>query len=255
MSDLVFYLGETIQPADQIGAGLLETMFFKHAVNKAQKVVEKRHQQQALQKFKTGENDPLIQYVYDQANKIHRLLVDAGVPEPAASYGTYAAYHESRAFSSDLYKLHNNVTGIKFAGQKGAVKGNGPMFYAWWPAGLEGWAAAYKHELQKGSNPAGAGSLEDFASRLKKNGYYEDSYDNYLNGIKRARLVLKVIPAADRASTQPDGSVQAKQDLDIPGSKDYGKFDVQSWWDRRSTLEKGGIIAAAVIALAAAVKK
>jgi len=116
-----------------------------------------------------------VNYVYAQANKLHDLLVSKGIPEPAASYGTYSAYHESGAYSSPLYKLHNNATGIKYAGQAGAVRGNNG--YAYWPGGLQGWAAAYAHELTKGTNPAGAKSIEEFAARLKKNRYYEDSYD------------------------------------------------------------------------------
>jgi hypothetical protein len=249
MSD-VFYIGDTIMPADAVAGPITDALLYPF--RKLQKNLHKPAKGQ--DPVKPAKVDPMVQQVYDEASKVHNLLVNAGIGEPGASYGTYAAYHESGAYSSPLYRLHNNATGIKFAGQSGAVKGDNG--YAWWPGGLQGWAQAYAHELKKGANPAGAGNLEEFAVRLKLNHYYEDSYDNYLHGLKRARLVLKVIPAADRAGYDPaTGTYQDKRDLDIPGSKDYSKESVTDWWNKRSNLEKGGIIAGTVVLLAALTKK
>ncbi len=196
-------------------------------------------------------NDPLIDYVYAQANKLHPMLLQAGIPEPAASYGLYATYHETAAYSSPLYKDHNNASGIKFAKQAGAVKGaNG---YAYFNT-LQDWANAYAHELKKRANPAGATSLEDFATRLKANGYYEDSFSNYLSGLKRARLVLKVLPAEQRAGVADDGTTQNADDLDIPGSKDYSK-DGKNWWSGLEPWQKGGIIGFGALVVILAVKQ
>lgn len=185
-----------------------------------------------------------VEDAYQGAAVVHNLMLSAGIPEPAASYATYQVYHETGAFKSPLYKLHNNGSGIKFAKQHGATKGtNG---YAWFPGGLKDWAASMAHELRKGSNPAGAKTLEDYSARLKANHYYEDDPHNYTEGLKRARLVLKVIPAADRAgtsATHPD-TVQDPQDKDIPGTvpEDSKKFDLQKEWNNASTFAKAAII-------------
>lgn len=163
--------------------------------------------------------DPLLQKVYAAATQVHNALVAAGLGEPAASFATYQVYHETGAFTSELYKKHDNDSGIKYAGQKGATKGaNGYSYFN----SVAAWAAAMKHELTKGSNPAGAITLEDYVKRLKANKYFGDSVSNYLSGLKRARLVLKILPAADRAGNDA-GTIQQRADLDIPGSHDYSK--------------------------------
>lgn len=191
--------------------------------------------------------DPVIAHVYAEATKIHDLLKARGISEPGASYATYQVYFETGAFSSPLYIQHNNASGIKFEKQKGAVQGaNG---YAYWPDGLDGWADAFKHEITKGANPAGAVSLEDYVARLKKNSYMEASAASYLTGLQRARLVLKILPAADRASVQADGSVQDKQDMDIPGTKNEALLSLENKWKALPTMEKVGIGAGAAVLL------
>ena len=136
--------------------------------------------------------------MYAQANKIHQALISAGIKEPAASYATYQSFHETGGWpkSYALYWQHNNGSGIKYAGQQNANKlANGYAGFA----DFTDWVRAYVHELKKKANPAAAQSLEDFAHRLKLNGYYGASESNYLNGLKRARLVLTTMPAADKA--------------------------------------------------------
>lgn len=113
----------------------------------------------------------------------------AGITPPTDYFALYQIYHESQGFTSPLFSLHYNGSGIKYAGQKGATKQPTGLPYAWftnWPD----YMAALKHELTKGANPAGAATLEDFAARLKKNGYYEDSYAHYLQGLKNAQKAL-----------------------------------------------------------------
>lgn len=179
--------------------------------------------------------------VYTQANAVHDALTRAGLPEPAASYALYQAYHETGAFKSPLYLQHNNASGIMFAGQNGATKGtNG---YAWF-ATLDDWAHAMQHEATKKANPAGATSLEDYVHRLKANGYFTDTEANYVEGVKRARLILKDLPAEGRAGLQPDGSTQATQDLDIPGSKNYVLLDKEKSaldWAKKNPIPATGI--------------
>jgi len=140
--------------------------------------------------------------MYSQANKIHQALISSGISEPAASYATYQSWHETKGWpkSYALYWQHNNGSGVKYAGQHNAVKL--PHGYAGF-TDFSDWIASFVHELKKKANPAGAKSLEDFAHRLKQNGYYGDSEENYLKGLKRARLVLSTMPAADNAYGNP----------------------------------------------------
>ncbi len=195
--------------------------------------------------------DALLIYTYAQANKVHDALLRAGLSEPAASYGTFASYHETRAYSNAGAKQYTNYSGIKFANQNGATKG--PNGYAVFRT-IDDWAKAYAHELTKGKNPAGATSLEDFAARLKANGYYEDSLANYTMGLKRARLVLKILPAADGGVTKYRASDEDRAsggDLTDPAKP---VSEITEWWGRVPWYGKVGIGTAAGLIILAAVK-
>lgn len=201
----------------------------------------------------TGKLDPVLEKVYNEANKVFTALKQAGLSPQAASYATYQAYFESAAFTDYKYLQHNNPSGIKFAGQIGfsfgvigAVKGNNGFAYF---NTLADWARAMKHEVTKGTNPAGATTIEDYAIRLKNNGYFEANLNDYTAGLKRARLVLKVMPAADRAGySTTDNTTQSKQDLDIPGTINYKEnFSFEQYWDQLPPVGKGIAIAAAVV--------
>jgi hypothetical protein len=140
--------------------------------------------------------DPVYSAIFGPAGKVHAALTAAGIKEPAATFGTYQAYHETAAFKDPKFTRYNNASGIMYAGQRNAKKGaNG---YAYFNT-LADWAHAMAHEMTKKSNPAGAKTIEDYVARLKKNGYFTDTTDNYLHGLTRARLVLAAIPAADAA--------------------------------------------------------
>lgn len=173
----------------------------------------------------TVTNDPVLMPIYAAADRIYQLLRSQGLSERAATFGMYQVYFETQAFTSPLYRLHNNASGIKYAGQRGAVKGPAPMHYAFFPNGLEDWARAEKHELTKGRNPAGAATIEDFAARLKANGFYESPYDLYVSGLKRARLVLRAMPAADNA----DGTTDYDPETGISKPKPPQKKGIP-WW-------------------------
>jgi len=192
--------------------------------------------------------DPL-QRAYDGAAFVHNNLLKRGISEPGASYGTYQTYHETNGYTNNGWNSYNNASGIMFAGQKGAKKGpNGYAVFNTW----DDYFNAFAYELRKKSNPSAANSLEEFAARLKQNGYYQANQVDYFSGLKRARLVLKVIPSSDRAGN-PQGQttattyVQQAADLDIPGSVDYSKnqFDIGKWWNTLPTMSKVGIGAAA----------
>lgn len=195
-------------------------------------------------------DDSLLEYVWAQAQQVLDLMQARGISYPALGFCVYESYFETAAYHDYKWTDHNNGSGIMFANQKGASKGTDG--YAWFDS-RSSWADAFHHEITKGSNPAGAQTLEDYATRLQKDGYFTASYDLYLSGLKRARLVLKSIPAEGRAGIQPDGSDGTPIDNDIPGSTI--KYDQQGnvikpkkkledKWDDLSDLEKGGLILA-----------
>lgn len=236
--------------ADTIGANLMLTpMDWLQSLTQgiANQIPAKPKTVQPITTAQQQQTANILNYVYSQANLMQSLL--SALPEPARSYGVYATYYESAAYTSPLYKQHNNATGIKYAKQKGATQGaNDYAYFDTW----QNWAAAYVHELTKGSNPSGAQSIEDFATRLKANKYYEDSYSNYVAGLQRARYVLKDLPATMRAGLAPDGTFQNKNDLDIPGSTDYSKGS--NWWKNLPDWEKGGIVGGGILLLIVALR-
>ncbi len=175
-----------------------------------------------------------------QQGKIVLGLMSSRLPATAAQFATYQSYFETAAFAADLWKLHNNGSGIKFAGQKGAVKGaNG---FAWFPGadGRSNWADAFKHELTKGSNPAGAKTLEDYVSRLQANHYFgNDNPNTYLSGLKRARLVLAAMPADQHA----DGTTDYNTNTGIETPKPVSFIQsLEDKWNAATPLEKGVVI-------------
>jgi hypothetical protein len=171
----------------------------------------------------------LLDYVNTEASDVYRLM-KARIKDPGASYSVYQSYHETQAFSDYKWKQYNNGSGIMYAGQSGAYKGrNG---YAYFRT-RDDWANAFAHELTKGSNPAGATTLENYVHDLKLNGYYQDSESNYLSGLKRARLVIKLFP--DEANATENN---------LPEHKESLLDEVKDLWNKATIEEKviGGIV-------------
>lgn len=113
-----------------------------------------------------------------------------GIPAPADMFCLYQLYFETGGFKNSLYRLYNNPGSISYAKQKGAsmVLINGRKWAKF--TNLDTFFAAYKHEVSKGADPIKAKTLEDFAKRLKTNGYYEETYTYYLAGLKAAQKAL-----------------------------------------------------------------
>ena len=135
------------------------------------------------------------------------LIRNAGIEPPADLFCLYQMYHETQGFTSPLF-LHYNASGIKYAGQYGATKQPTGLPYAWfnsWPD----YMTAYKHEMTKGANPIGATNLEDFATRLKTNKYYEVSYDSYLKGLYNAKAALAGFVTGAASYEKPENKIMA----------------------------------------------
>ena len=98
--------------------------------------------------------------------------------------------NETGVFSSltHVFDLNNNASGIIYTGSpgqkaNGATKGSKRMsieggYYAKFDT-LNNWAKEYYRILNKGAMPLKATSPEDFATRLKQNGYFTAPLSDY----------------------------------------------------------------------------
>jgi hypothetical protein len=189
--------------------------------------------------------DPLLKYVYSQADQVHGLMAKR-IPEPGATFAMYQSYFETAAWNDSKWKQHNEGSGIKFAHQKGATKGTSN--YAFFDT-REHWADAFAHELTKKSNPAAAQTLEDYVARLKQNGYMEADPAMYLKGLIAARYVLRAMPAAE---FNYDPTKDYNADTGISTDKPGG--GIKEWWNGLPWYGKGGIILGGGVLTLAAVK-
>lgn len=99
--------------------------------------------------------------------------------------------HESDGYNSKVFISDNNPTGIKYIGKpltqinakRGTLSPEGNHYAHF--ASLDDWARDYIRILSKAkSNPLAATDTADFAKRLKAAGYYTDTVENYVNGLK-----------------------------------------------------------------------
>ena len=122
-------------------------------------------------------------------------------------------YHESGGFSSQLARENYNFGGMTQNEPTGDPKDKQPdggNYYKHF-GNEEEWAEYYAYYCNKCNEPSLSGSTDvtDFATRLKKNGYFGASIDEYVNGMNGA---MSAIP-----SGQPNMSL-------IDNSK-FGKID------------------------------
>ena len=172
----------------------------------------------------------------DIAGHMLGLIRAAGITPPADLFCLYQIYHETyangKAFNSPLM-LHYNASGIKFANQYGATQGPAPMHYAYFSS-WEPYMANYKKILSKGANPLGATDLKDFAHRLKQNGYYEDTEENYYAGLLRAQAALK-------------GFTTGAESYKKPVNKYFAWFMGLPWYGKAALIGGGLIVGKKIV--------
>jgi len=141
--------------------------------------------------------------MYNRTKAQEVLNALAGVmPASALPLAFAAAAHESNGFNSPLSN-DNNFTGLTISSSSatqaatGAAIGrkqpDGAGYYASYP-GVNNWAADYYRFLcfNKGAGrPIDSTGIEDFAHRLKVNGFYGDTETNYVNALYRWSEELK----------------------------------------------------------------
>jgi len=132
---------------------------------------------------------------------IYTALKALNLPATTIRLALSQVMHETGVFSGkQRASTANNFSGITYSGSAaqiatGAHKSNIPLpaaeqpktgakiYYAHYNNILD-WSKDYVRILSKGSKPIQAASPADFASRLKKNGYYTDLESVYAKGLQ-----------------------------------------------------------------------
>jgi len=129
------------------------------------------------------------QYFYD-------LFAGLGVPRSAIPFLIAQVALESNNFRDHKVLDHFNPSGITWINkpyQKGATKGNplpqketgGKLVYYARFDSLQSWARDYLRILSLGKNkPLQAQDIEDYANRLKANGYFKSDLEPYKKALK-----------------------------------------------------------------------
>jgi hypothetical protein len=118
-------------------------------------------------------------------------LIRAGAPITKLPLFMAQLAFETGHFGSVVALKDNNLSGIKFYGQKNATRGikapaNEGDYYAHFD-NFDEWAKDYIRILSFGSKPINATDSTDFVRRLAKNRYFDTANNGeakYLNGIK-----------------------------------------------------------------------
>lgn len=132
-------------------------------------------------------------------------------------------YHESGGFSSQLARENYNFGGVTQNEPTGDPKDKQPdggNYYMHF-GNEEEWAEYYAYYCNKCNEPSLSGSTDvtDFATRLKKNGYFGASIDEYVNGMNGA---MSAIPSGQPNMSLIDNSKFGKRDPGKPSKATGG---------------------------------
>jgi len=133
-------------------------------------------------------------YTPEQVKKLSMSatsLKNAGLPTDKLKFVLPQLAFETGHFKSSVYQLDNNLSGITYAGQPLATKGqkmpkNESLtgYYAHFKS-IDDWAKDYLRIMQNVGKyrPLEASNISEFAHRLKLNGYYTADEKQYTNGL------------------------------------------------------------------------
>jgi len=132
-------------------------------------------------------------------------------------------YHESGGYSSQLATENYNFGGMTQNEPTGDPKDKQPdggNYYMHF-GNEEEWAEYYAYYCNKCNEPSLSGSTDvtDFATRLKKNGYFGASIDEYVNGMNGA---MSAIPSGQPNMSLIDNSKFGKRDPGKPSKATGG---------------------------------
>jgi flagellum-specific peptidoglycan hydrolase FlgJ len=137
---------------------------------------------------------------------IYETAMQAGIPDPLARLMVAQAKHETGNFASNFFKKYNNAFGYSYvSGAKwqlptpGTTADNGKPIAAY--ASLQNSVMEVVDWIKRRVNEGKFPSLstittpEQYAQLLKAAGYYGDTVDNYLRGLRH--YFAKGIEVAD----------------------------------------------------------
>lgn len=132
------------------------------------------------------------------SNVLYNIFLSVGFPANSIKFAVAQALHETGNKIDQPHEINgHNWSGITYIGktqlQKNAKRGNLkpqtdwnnpniPEYYAWFET-VEDWARDFKRLISRSNGlkgrPIEANNLTDYAIRLKANGYYGDTIENY----------------------------------------------------------------------------
>ena len=123
-----------------------------------------------------GSTNDMAREAWTEAQRIGK---DLGV-DPSLIYGQW--YHETGGFTSKLAREDFNFGGLTTTTNRGAAykQPDGSLWYMSFDS-VHDYAEYFKRVW--GNDIRGAGSAEEYAANLKREGYYGDSYENYVAGM------------------------------------------------------------------------
>lgn len=129
------------------------------------------------------------------AGALSRQLDKRNIPQSKLGMLMRQGAVESSGFTSPEFSGDNNATGMKFFGQKQATQGRAVPASEYVPGAKYGnyyahydnldlWAEDYLNTVTKKGNPLTANSLEEFATKLKAQGYFQAPLADYIAALK-----------------------------------------------------------------------
>jgi len=126
-------------------------------------------------------------------NEFRNKLLAAGYKEPLAGYVAAQAAHETGGFISFIYLFNKNAFGMKYAGQRNAAgEKNGYAYYDTIEQCIEDHKAWIIRHIGWVFTLPRLVSLEKYVNLLKQNSYFEDTVENYLNGVEYYYSTIKI---------------------------------------------------------------
>lgn len=185
-------------------------------------------------------------------NVIRALLISQGMPDIAATFAAAQVLFETNGLTSNVSKADNNLSGILFINKPYQVATKGVARprseggnYAHFDS-VRAWAKDFVRILKLGKEkPINAITLEDFVRRLKQNGYFASSEQNYYKGVATwLQRIRQSIPKnggvtvdennqivqqrpyniTNPADVNNRGFVESVAEEFFPGSSDAGKY-------------------------------
>ena len=95
--------------------------------------------------------------------------------------------HETGCFTSELCLQFNNLGGVTQVEENDLPQPDGSFYYMKF-ADLDEWARYFGKFIVKFDGTTDATSIEQYAAALKNEGYYGDTLENYIDGMKSAYM-------------------------------------------------------------------